>query len=109
MKTAFNIVKFRVKPGKEMAFEESQREAVKRGMPGGRAFNLVRTADREYCFIGEWDTFAAIVEARPAMIAELDRVRPLLEDLGNGLGITDPVSGEAVVSWKEPTYEVMQG
>ena len=28
MKTAFNIVKFRVKPGKEMAFEAAQREAA---------------------------------------------------------------------------------
>jgi hypothetical protein len=31
------------------------------------------------------------------MIGFLDEVRPYLEDLGNGLGVTDPVSGEAVV------------
>lgn len=109
MKTAFNIVKFRVKPGKEMAFEEAHREAAKRGMPGGRSFHLVRTADREYCFIGEWDNFDSIVDARPVMIAELDRFRPMLEDLGKDLGVTDPVSGEAVVTWKAPLHEVMQG
>jgi hypothetical protein len=78
-------------------------------MPGGRSFNLIRTADREYCFVGEWDNFAAIVEARPAMIAELDQFRPLLEDLGNGLGVTDPASGVAVVTWKAPNHEVMHG
>jgi quinol monooxygenase YgiN len=109
MKTAFNIVKFRVKPGKETAFEEAHREAAKRAMPGGRSFHLVRTADREYCFIGEWDDFDSIVAARPVMIAELDRLRPLLEDLGNGLGVTDPASGEAVVTWKAARHEVMQG
>jgi hypothetical protein len=27
----------------------------------------------------------------------LDEVRELLEDLGGGLGVTDPVSGEVVV------------
>jgi len=37
------------------------------------------------------------VAARPTMIGYLDGVRPLLEDLGGGLGLTDPVSGEVVV------------
>ena len=30
------------------------------------------------------------------MIANLDRGRDLLEDLGGGLGVTDPVSGEVI-------------
>jgi hypothetical protein len=34
------------------------------------------------------------------MIANLDRFRDTLEDLGNGLGLTDPVSGELVVDLK---------
>jgi hypothetical protein len=33
------------------------------------------------------------------MIASLDGVRHLLEDLGGGLGVTDPVSGEAVIEY----------
>jgi hypothetical protein len=40
---------------------------------------------------------AAMAAARPAMIANLDRFRDTLEDLGHGLGVTDPVSGELVV------------
>jgi hypothetical protein len=32
------------------------------------------------------------------MIALLDSFRENLEDLGGGLGVTDPVSGEAVVA-----------
>ena len=30
------------------------------------------------------------------MIANLDKFRGLLEDLGGGLGVTDPISGEVV-------------
>ena len=39
----------------------------------------------------------ALAAARPAMIAMLDEFRGKLEDLGGGLGVTDPVSGEAVI------------
>jgi hypothetical protein len=31
------------------------------------------------------------------MIAQLDKFRGTLEDLGGGLGVTDPVSGEVVL------------
>jgi len=31
------------------------------------------------------------------MIASLDEVRDMLEDLGDGLGVTDPRSGEVVI------------
>jgi hypothetical protein len=34
------------------------------------------------------------------MIANLDSFRDALEDLGGGLGVTDPVSGEVVVDIK---------
>ena len=34
------------------------------------------------------------------MIGLLDSFRGYLEDLGGGLGVTDPVSGEVVVSLK---------
>jgi hypothetical protein len=39
----------------------------------------------------------ALAAARPAMIATLDGFRDKLEDLGGGLGVTDPVSGEVIV------------
>ncbi len=34
-----------------------------------------------------------MIAARPAMIANLDRIRPILEDLG-GQDVTEPWSGE---------------
>ena len=43
---------------------------------------------------------ADIVAARPAMIANPDIVRDLLEDLGGGLGVTDPVLGPVALNLK---------
>jgi hypothetical protein len=56
---------------------------------------VVKTGDRDFCFIGKWDSMQALAAARPAM---LDSSREWLEDLGGGLGVTDPVSGEAVLT-----------
>jgi hypothetical protein len=94
--TAYNVVRFRVKPGMEDAFVASQRKSLSDSMPGSIEAALIKTGDRSYCFIGKWDRFESIVAARPTMISFLDEVRPYLEDLGNGLGVTDPVSGETV-------------
>ena len=58
---------------------------------------MIKTGDRSYCVLGEWDSFQALAGARPQMIAMLDTFRDTLEDLGSGLGVTDPVSGEAVL------------
>ena len=99
--TAFNVVRFRVRPGMEDAFVESHRllQPAFEGFLGG---NLIRTGDRTFCLIGEWRGFPSIVAARPQMIALLDTMRDMLEDLGGELGVTDPVSGDAVVRLAGP-------
>jgi hypothetical protein len=94
--TAYNVVRFRVKPGMEDAFLASQRKSLEQQMPGALDGALIKTGERSYCFVGKWDKFDSIVAARPTMISFLDEIRPYLEDLGNGLGVTDPVSGETV-------------
>jgi hypothetical protein len=94
--TAYNVVRFRVKPGQEKAFL-AEHQGMKRDFPGMRRFSVVKTGDRTYCIIGEWDSMKSIVSARPAMISNLDRMRGMLEDLGGGLGLTDPVSGDVVL------------
>lgn len=98
--TAYNIVRFRVKPGGEDGFLSAHRDMVAASLPGMRKIALVKTGDLAYCLVAEWDDFDAIVAARPAMIANLDRIRPLLEDLGGSLGVTDPVSGDAVLEFE---------
>jgi hypothetical protein len=97
--TAFNIVRFRVKPGREEAFVEAHRKAG-RDFKGFRRGSLVKTGERAYCIVGEWDSFDSLAAARPQMVALLDTFRGDLEDLGGGLGVTDPVSGEVVVELK---------
>jgi len=99
--TAFNVVRFRVKPGEDERFIDYHRKQKPefKGFLGG---SLIKTGDRTYCFVAEWRTFQSIVNARPQMIAMLDGVRGMLEDLGGGLGLTDPVSGEAVLKLAPP-------
>ena len=94
--TAYNVVRNRVKAGREKDFEEAIRN-LDRNYPDVRKMTLIKTGDRTYCMIGEWDDMESIVAARPKMTASLDSFRDLLEDLGGGLGVTDPVSGEAIV------------
>lgn len=96
--TAYNVVRFRVKPGREKEFEERNRD-LSREMNGFRKGALIKTGERAYCFVGEWDGMDRLAAARPQMIKNLDGFRDMLEDLGNGLGVTDPISGEALVEF----------
>ena len=99
--TAFNIVRFRVKPGREQEFLDAHKKA-ERFFPGMRRFVMVKTGERTYCVMGEWASFDKIVAARPSMIGILDSFRDTLEDLGGGLGVTDPVAGTVVVERRPP-------
>ena len=103
--TAYNVVRMRVKPGHEEEFlanfNARPAEMVESMLSKGlRKMSVIKTGDRSYCVIGEWDTMNGIVAARPEMIKRLDEQRDMLEDLGGGLGVTDPVSGEAVVEMR---------
>lgn len=93
--TACNIVRFRVKPGAEDAFVEAHRRAAT-DWPGFERAVLVRTGERAFCFVGIWADMEKMAAARPRMIAVLDSFRDTLEELGGGLGVTDPASGEVV-------------
>ncbi|MBI2713631.1 MAG: DUF718 domain-containing protein [Rhizobiales bacterium] len=96
------ILRFRVKSGHEQRFIAAHRDA-RTGFKGFRGGALVRTGEHTFCVIGEWANFARLVNARPQMIGLLDGLREHLEDLGGGLGVTDPVSGETVVKLKAST------
>lgn len=95
--TAFNAVRFRVKPGREQEFLDAHRTV---DWPGLRHANIIATGEGGYCIIVEWDDVASIAAARPHMIATLDSFRDTLEDLGEGRGVTDAVSGEVVLALK---------
>jgi len=95
--TAYNVVRFKVKPGQEQKFIELHKSLP--DLDGMKDGALIKTGDRAYCFVGKWDDYESIVEARPQMIGILDGFRAMLEDLGGGLGLTDPVSGPAIVKF----------
>ncbi|PWR22171.1 antibiotic biosynthesis monooxygenase family protein [Zavarzinia compransoris] len=97
--TAFNVVRFKVKPGMDDAFLDAHRDSVA-GWPGLRHANIIKTGDGRYCIIAEWDSAEALAAARPHMIATLDGFRATLDDLGGGLGLTDPASGPVVLALK---------
>lgn len=96
---AFNAVRFRVKPGREQEFLDAHKKMV-RDWPGLKRVNMIKTGERNYCIIAEWSDIDALAKARPDMIATLDTFRGTLEDLGGGLGVTDPVSGPVVLELK---------
>ena len=73
--TAFNVMRFRGKAGFEEAFVEAHRNV-------GPAFK--------------------VAAARPEMVSVLDTFRHMLEDLGGGMGLTDPISGEGVLHLAPP-------
>ena len=70
--TAFNAVRFKVKFGREQEFLDAHKK-VHADWPGLKHAN---------------------------MIATLDSFRETLEDLGAGLGVTDPVAGPVVLALK---------
>ncbi|AZO09473.1 MULTISPECIES: antibiotic biosynthesis monooxygenase [unclassified Mesorhizobium] len=96
---AYNVVRFRTRPGKEEAFIDAHKKA-KLDAKGFRKAALVRTSERTFCVVGEWEDIDSLAAARPQMIGLLDTIRDLLEDLGGNLGVTDPVSGTVVADIK---------
>ena len=76
--TAFNAVRFRVKPGREQEFLDAHKK-IDATWPGLRRVNMIKTGERAYCIIAEWADMDALANARPQMIATLDSFRDTLE------------------------------
>ena len=97
--TAFNAVRFRVKPGRDQEFLNAHKN-IEATWPGLMHANIIKIGDRSYCLIAEWKDMDACIKARPNMITTLDSFRDTLEDLGGGLGVTDPAAGPVVLALK---------
>jgi heme-degrading monooxygenase HmoA len=96
--TAFNVVRFKVKPGREQEFLDAHKKAF--NWPGLEHAKVIKTGERTYCTIAEWSDMDSVAKARANMITTLDSFRETLEDLGGGLGVTDPVSGPVILALK---------
>ena len=97
--TVFNVVRFKVKSGMDQAFLDAHKN-VGKDWAGLRHANIIKGGDGRYCIIAEWESQEVMAAARPQMIATLDSFRATLDDLGGGLGLTDPMSGPVVMALK---------
>ena len=89
-----NVVRFRVKSGKQAEFESLFSKADK--WDGQLIHILARTGEQSYVGYGLWQSEEHMQNAMPQMISLLDSTRHLLEVLSPELGVTDPVSGSVV-------------
>ncbi|GGE51074.1 putative quinol monooxygenase [Actibacterium pelagium] len=91
-----NSVRFSVKPDCVSEFLAAFDQMEK--WTGLESHRLVQTGETSFVSFGEWESEAALVAARPSMIAFLDTFRGFLEEISPALGVTDPVSGAIVKS-----------
>ena len=89
-----NVVRFRVKSGKQEEFESIFSRAE--SWEGQLLHILAKTGDQSYVGYGLWESEEKMADARPQMIGLLDSIRHLLEEQSPELGVTDPVSGIVV-------------
>ena len=97
--TAFNAVRFRIRPGQDRDFLDAHRN-VHQEWPGLEHANIIKTGEHTYCLIAQWSDVEAMTRARPNMIATLNSFRGTLEEIGKELGVTDAVSGPVVMALK---------
>ena len=71
-----------------------------KGTDGLISIKQIQTGSNHMCIVGEWKDGDSIAKARDKMIAGLDTVRPLLEEISPALGVTDPVSGPVIMESK---------
>ena len=89
-----NVVRFRVKSGKQQEFESVFSKAET--WDGQLIHILARTDEQSYVGYGLWQSEKHMQDAMPQMIELLNSTRHLLEELSPELGVTDPVSGTVV-------------
>lgn len=102
MSKFMNVVRNKVKEGKKDELMKKLKEFFDnmKGTDGLISMKLIQTGSNNMCTIGEWKDEQSITKARDKMIAGLDTVRSLLEEISPELGVTDPVSGPVIMENK---------
>ena len=95
MSKFISVVKFKVKEGVESNFTDSMKKFI--NPEGVISRKVLKTGDRSYCSVVEWIDEGSLANARQQMIAYLDTIRDILEEITPELGVTDPVSGPVVI------------
>ena len=94
-----NVVRSKVKEGMKDECMKKLKDFFNnmKGTNGLISMKLIQTGPSTMCTVGEWKDADSIAKARDKMIAGLDTVRPLLEEISPELGVTDPVSGSVIM------------
>ena len=102
MSKFMNVVRSKVREGKKDEYMKKLKEFFNnmKGTDGLVSMKQIQTGSNSMCIIGEWQDEQSIAKARDKMIAGLDAVRPLLEEISPELGVTDPVFGPVVMEIK---------
>ena len=102
MSKFMNVVRTKVKEGKKDEYMKKLKEFFNniKGTDGLVSMKQIQTGPNTMCIIGEWKDEQSIAKARDKMIAGLDGVRSLLEEISPELGVTDPVSGPVIMEDK---------
>ena len=102
MSKFMNVVRSKVKEDKKDEYKKKLKEFFDntQGTEGLISMKQIQTGLNNYSIIGEWKNEDAITKARPKMIAGLDAVRSMLEEISPELGVTDPVSGPVIMENK---------
>ena len=93
-----NVVRLKVKPGKQQEFESLFSKAD--NLEGQLLHILARTGEQNYVGYGLWESEEKMANAMPLMIGLPDSTRHLLKELSSKLGVTDPVLGAVVFEKK---------
>ena len=86
-------VRFLVKEGEVDAFVAACETNPKYGEISSY---IVKTGDLTFVWNAIFESEQALIDARPGMISNLDRLRGYLQEISPELGVTDPVSGPII-------------
>ena len=102
MSKFMNVVRSKVKEGKKDEYIKKVKEFFNniKGTDGLISMKQIQTGPNNMCIIGEWKDEQSIAKVRDKMIAGLDTVRPMLEEILPELGVTDAVSGPVIMENK---------
>ena len=97
-----NVVRSKIKQDKKDEYMKKLKEFFNnmKGTDGLISMKQIQTGPNNMCIIGEWKDEQAIAKVRDKMIAGLDTVRLLLEEISSELGVTDSVSGPVIMESK---------
>ena len=94
-----NVVRSKVKEGMKDEYMKKLQDFFNnmKGTDGLISMKQIQTGPNNMYIVGEQKDADSIAKARDKMIAGLDAVRPLLEEISPELGVTDPISGSVIM------------